>query len=499
MKISKTWGLIVLLIISAGVRFPGLVSRAIWYDESITLLETAGNAQPSWPQKPEPAKITKNQFTGTPSLNEIATGLYETDVHPPVYYWLLSFWRRWLGFSLEIARIFSLVCSIGAILVLYILLRVGKIEHPLVPALVFAISSGAVFAGHEARAYALTTLLIMLSALFAYLACDTNESRFRRVVYFTAMSLCGGIAFQTNYLALFPVLIILVWFLINFWSVSRYIAILAPLATVSIWLIGFRNFLTQLGSRPHQASGFPGMFPEIITIVKANLRVIGYGRHRELRLIFITILFLLLLASAIYIIRNWSKMNRKLLLLFMGLALAPSVGIFLLDLLFNKYLADTSRYFIFAGPALAVILTYGITKYRVTKFLLIILLGLQLVVVNWGLEKSPGWPGSNLRSLAGTIENYSSQSQIVVIGAGFGRGHVGSVIYELDPEVVIIVLDNDSNLEETQSDIQRYDDVWIVPSVDNRTASIENEMLTRLQESGYYTNISRQPAIHLWK
>ena len=138
MKSGKIWSLLILLVISVSARLPGLVSRSIWYDESITLLVTAGNAQPSWPQESGPASMAKTQFRGTPALTEIAIDLHKTDVHPPVYFWLLSLWRQWMGFSIETARVFSLLCSTGAVLILYLLLHVGKVEHPAVPSLIFA-------------------------------------------------------------------------------------------------------------------------------------------------------------------------------------------------------------------------------------------------------------------------------------------------------------------------------------------------------------------------
>jgi len=503
----KIWLLGILLFISVGVRLPGLFSRAIWYDEAITLLETAGNALPSWPKKPVPARTAKKLFVGDPTLSKIAQDLRQTDIHPPVYYWLLSLWRRYLGFSLETARAFSLVCSIGTVLALYLLLQAGKIERPFVHSLVFAISSGAIFAGHEARSYALASLMIVIVSLFSYLASkSTHRNQTCVLIYSISMALCCGIAFQIHYLTLFPVCVILLWFLINLWSVSRLLAIMSPLIAVSIWLVGFPSFLAQLGKRSHQEVGFIGIFPEMVKILKMNSSVIWTPifKSTELKFFFIEMLIILITTSTVYVLRHWSETNRKFLLLFIGLALAPSIGLILLDLLFNKNLCYY-RYLIFAGPALAVIITYGITrpifsKQPILRFLLPILLGLQIAGINWGFERSPHQPGSDLRSFANSIKLSSLPSHIVVIGEGFGCGHPGSVIYELDPETMIVVLSKDSNLEELQFSIQNYDDIWIVFSTDRQTATIENELLNRLQKSGYYEKIlRRQFAIHLRK
>ncbi|BAY20378.1 hypothetical protein NIES2100_01190 [Calothrix sp. NIES-2100] len=509
-KHQKTWLLVILLIIALGVRLPGLYSRAISYDEAITLLETAGNVPPSWPYQPVPASEVQKQFKGTPTLSKIAEYLRQTDVHPPFYFWLLSLWRRWLGFSIETSRIFSVVCSLGNVLVLYLVLQAGQIERPLIPCLVFAISSSAIFAGHDTRPYALASLLIGMGTLFAYLATEAkNRNKTRLVVYSTAMALCCGLAFLTNYLSLFPIGIILLWFTINLWFGARLLAILSPLMAISICLTGLQTWLTQLNARPDQSTGFLGFFREIAKIISRNLFIIWTPAftNKELKLVlmllFIVVVLILIGLSIAAIQRYYSQTNRKLLLLFIGLAVAPSIGIFLLDFISKKNLHGY-RYFFFAVPALSVLITYGITKPIFSqkvwiRYLLPILLCIQLTGVNWGLETIPSQTGSNFRSLARTIKA-SSSSHVVVVGNGFGRGHPGAVIYELAPETMIVVLSKNSNLEKLQRNIQNYQDVWIVPSSERPTASIEKKLLNLIQTSQQYTSKPHQDlAVHFQK
>lgn len=324
--------LAIVLSLLIAVRLPGLLNRSIWYDEAITLLETAGNASPwqKWPRTPTPASIPKSLFEGTPTLTKIAKDLRDTDVHPPFYYWLLSLWRRWVGFSLETSRLFSLICSIGTILALYLLLRAGKIELPLIPTLIYGMSSGAVFSSNAVRAYSLASLLIVMGALFAYLASeaiDQNKNRLA-IAHSMGMALCCGIVFQTNYLGLFPSCIILLWFVVNVWSASKLVATAFPLIAISIWFSWFSAFLKQLGARPDQATGFIGIFPEIVKIIKMNVFVLWTPifANRSLKLVFIGILIFLTGTSINYLLRNWSKINQKLFFLLVGLAIAPSEG-----------------------------------------------------------------------------------------------------------------------------------------------------------------------------
>jgi hypothetical protein len=128
-------------------------------------------------------------------------------------------------------------------------------------------------------------------------------------------------------------------------------------------------------------------------------------------------------------------------------------------------------------------------------------LGFQLANNNWGYTKGlRAHPGIDMRSFARLIHSSSPSSPLVVIGRGDENepGHPGSVIYELEPETMIVVLDTNSNLGEVQTKVQDYEDVWIVYSVDGVTADIEQRFLNILQSSGHYREVLREwPAIHL--
>lgn len=499
---------VMLLLLAAGVRLPGLFSRSIWRDEAVTLLETAGYASPSWPKEPTPARVIQKQFEGAPNFSKIAEDLRRTDVHPPVYFWLLSLWRQWLGFSLKTARIFSLIFSLGTIFVLYLLLRFGKIEYPLVPTTVYALSSGAVYYGHEARSYALATFFLTTGALFAYLASEEAwRKKARATTWAMAMAICCGVTFYTHYLTLFPICVIFGWFVVSLWSVSRTIALVVPLVTVGLGSIGFSTLLLQLGARPHLLIGFVGFAAEIKELLYLNLCVLWAPNAFSQSLtvwVWGGLAFLIGL-TLVQLLRHWQTTNRKLWLLLFGLAGAPSLGVLLVDLLFNKHLHQFS-YLIFAGPTLAVIAAYGITKLISSQRymgigLLVLLWGLQLVNNNWGYAKGlRSHPGIDMRILASIIKTSSSPSHLVVIGGGFGRGFPASVIYELEPETMIVVLEAENNLGELQANIQDYDDVWFVFSVDGVTTDIEQSFLNTLQSSGHYREVFREwPAIHLRK
>jgi len=267
--------LAILVLITVVVRIPGVFNRAIWYDESITLLETAGNAVPTWSDLPTPAATQKEMLIGSPSLGEVAAGLRDTDVHPPVYYGLLSIWRRSAGESIEAARLFSVFWSTASVILLYLLVRAFGFVRPFWPAVVYSLSSGAVHYGHEARNYSLALFLVILSSFLAYFLTQID---FKRRIQFwilsVSMAASCGFAFQTNYLSIFPISILLAWCFA--WTPKRLKIYVIPtiVLTVIISLAGFGTLQTQLGARPNQFQKAVGFGQELVKIIDSNFEML---------------------------------------------------------------------------------------------------------------------------------------------------------------------------------------------------------------------------------
>lgn len=493
-----------LLIVSAGVRLPGLLSRAIWYDESITLLETS-NDRPPWPVQPTLAPVVQKQKFQTPTtLIKVSRDLWSKDVHPPIYYFVLTIWRGLLGFSLEVARSFSLICSIASVLVLYFLLRVAEVKLAFLPALVYALTSASVHYGQEARSYALASLLILVAALSAYLALQTPPQSKQRVTACTIV--CGvfcGIAFETNYLALFPVCVILIWFMINLWPVSTYYAFLPALIAAPIWIVGSPLLLKHLGQRASQDAGFIGPLPELASIFQRNLKIVYQPAINlpGLKYVALALFGTLAAISAVQLSRGWQKAPRPLLVLISGLALASSAGLLLLDLLYDKHL-DYIGYVMFGGPFVVALLTYGLTTFTSSQrvwqvALLAMVLALQLTGINWGLEQTPGYPGNDQRSLARSIEQSPALFRLVVIGNNWPdiSGNTGSLAYELDSQSSMVTFEDKTQVQSLLRSIEGYDDIWLVFFHGGTITHTQNMLLNGMRESGSYVEVS-PPMVH---
>jgi hypothetical protein len=359
--------------------------------------------------------------------------------------------------------------------------------------------------GHEARAYALALFFILAGALFAFLSVAAWAQSAARAAAFSVLAgLCCGAALATNYLALFPVVAILLWYLIIAWRQSRWLALLPAVVAGGIGLLLLSLLSNQVGARPHQFAGRLGVLQQIWLLVWMNLADFHTSMvpSKPLQYLVWGILGFLVVISVVQVARRWSTMERKeqrLLLLLLFLSLAPSAGLAVLNILFDRHLS-LLRYMAFALPGLALAVSYGIatllsSRRALGAGLLAVLLLLQVSGINWGLEQTPEQGDSGMRSVVKAVEASPAPSQLVVVGAGYGRGYPGSVIYELDPETEMVVLHRDSDLDLLLGQASGYAEVCLFLSMEGFTSEVEHELLQRLREGGHRTEVNHTGTI----
>lgn len=147
MKRNKTllW-LTLIVLLGFGLRLVNLGTRTLWYDEVHAIMfARAGLA---------------NMLRGT--LAPVEAGA--SDIHPLLYFTLLSGWLRILGESPEMARLLSVFAGVLTLAVIYRLMtdlferRVG-----LIATLITALAPFHIQYSQETRMYALLTLLLMVA------------------------------------------------------------------------------------------------------------------------------------------------------------------------------------------------------------------------------------------------------------------------------------------------------------------------------------------------
>jgi hypothetical protein len=235
---------VAVLLLAALVLTSAAWLRGAEYDEQYTLFLTSGVPRPDWPGSPFPAAAVTAMQAEHASFLGIVRDLRTTDVHPPLYFWGVSLWRRVFGPSLFAARMLSVVCGTIAIgLVGTIARRCGI--RPALAMLVTLGCYGFVYTSAIARAFAMTEVLT-LGGVALLLA--------RRE--FLA-GVCFGAACCCNYLAVFVAAAMLL-------IAGAWVAILAaiPFLGLDAWF-----FAAQHAARPGQFPPF-ALGPSVLRLAE---------------------------------------------------------------------------------------------------------------------------------------------------------------------------------------------------------------------------------------
>lgn len=317
--------------------------RGAEYDEQYTLFLTGGTVRPAWPTGVISAGDVLALQDGRTSLAAIAHGLRASDVHPPLYFWLIALWRRLVGDGLFAARIFSVVCGVAALGLVGAIARQAAV--PTTAAMLLTLGSyGFVFSDAVARGFALAQMLNLAGVALLLLA----RRRHR------CAALCGGLllgaASFTNYLAAFVGCAGLLWTVLALrrswiWTALGF-AIWLP---ADLWF-----FLAQRNSRMGQfepfslVSGLVRLARYGTAAVFGGLPLYVSGLASEAVAMLVGGLMLALLAVAII---RWRRVHS----LFAMAAVAPAIGLMLLGVLFDTTPIEL-RYLAFATPFIGLVL-----------------------------------------------------------------------------------------------------------------------------------------------
>jgi hypothetical protein len=312
------------------------------YDEAYSIFLTAGDARPAWPNGVFRPGDVRAFYRGSPSPTKIAHDLRTGDVHPPLYFWALEYWRRLTGPSWFAARMLSVLFSIAAL---------AEIPVP-TTLLITLLSYGFTYTGIVARGFALAQLLNILGT-----ALTTKGSRDRKWPYAFAGGIAFGAAGFSNYLAIFVGLANLFWLLCS--RTDRKAAMPAAIG-LALFLppIGY-FFIAQHNSRIGQFVTFsPGHALFLIAKDSAAALFGGLPIYAGQTGNFVAAALAILIAiCAGLIIKNW----RLKLFPFALAAIATPMGLLALGLIFNNTPIEI-RYLAFSLPFLALLLAQTLPR-----------------------------------------------------------------------------------------------------------------------------------------
>ncbi|MGH7153242.1 MAG: hypothetical protein ACREF3_04875 [Acetobacteraceae bacterium] len=342
------------MVLAASVLTGAAVLRGFEYDEAYSMFLTSGIARPAWPTTVFAAGSIRHDFIAGASPVGIARDLRTTDVHPPLYFWLLEAWRRVIGNGLVAARMLSVLCALGALLVVGAIARLSRV--PPAPAMVLTLGCYAfTYTGVVARGFALAQLL----SLSGVALCLMTVRKDRAPVAFGAGLLLGAASFA-NYLAAFVGAAALSW--------------LGAVCPRRLWpaaLTGFTVvipadlwfFLAQRGSRQGQFPPFhllAGLVRLGRCIGGATLGGLPLYVSPSSRSAATALLCGVLAGLAVLVAMQWRCIGRATTRwLLLGCAVAPAAGLIALGVVFDTTPIEL-RYLAFATPFAGVLLAGAI-------------------------------------------------------------------------------------------------------------------------------------------
>jgi len=398
------------LITYALVTLRTITASSIWFDEAFS------------------AYLTRFNYT------EIA--LYTaTDVHPPLYYWILKAWTSLFGTTELGFRSLSLVFALVAIVFGFLLVRrlFGR-KAAWIAVLLLAFSPMLVRYGQEARMY---TMAAAIGIAATYVLSIAVESKKRRpwVIY----GILVGLGMLTHYFMALVWLAHWVWrfivtrqqglrgkdlrkaFFTKNWIIAHSIAI-----GLFIWWLPFMAIqLTTI-----QASGFwigsvsvdtlPGYVTNVLFYLEHGKATGWYGAAA-------VVVVLLLVVFGIKLYRNLNKKQQKYYLLLLTLAVVPVLILFIASLPPLKS-SFVERYVMSAiiGFSLVagVIIALGMAHLRKIWQVLAVVLVVSCMIVGVSNVYYYGNYNKNSNTLVGTRE---------LVEGAIARSKPGEPIIAADP------------------------------------------------------------------
>ncbi len=439
---AVTWrGIALVLLVAALALGAGAALRSTEYDETYTRLVTSPEPRPAWPDAVFTPAEAAPVLAAVAGPAEIARNLRETDVHPPLYFWLAGALRGSGPGSVEALRALSVLLSLGAVAAVMSAAGAAGLP-PLATGLATALAYGFAYTGGVARGFALAHLLLGIGVLCVVLAWR------RRAAGLAGLGgLAAGLASFANYLAAFPAAALLGWLLVAPmpWRDRLRLAAAAGLPFLAVQAANLSFFLPQRESRPGQFEPFAPL-PALALLGQFNAANIFGGLPLYLdgaaRLAAAAGLVALLGAVALAVAWCWRMLGPTRWLWLGGFA-APSAGLLVLAAASGSTPIEL-RYLAFAVPFAAALLA-GAAAALAERRPRPALAGLALVLAvqaagSAGMALHPATRQPYRDALAAVAPLLGPDTLLLVPHGNDGVGIVGAVLAEAPRDQPLLLL-----------------------------------------------------------
>lgn len=407
------------LLLAAALLVAASCLRGAEYDEQYTLFLTGGTARPVWLSGVITAGEVRALQDGHAGLGAIARNLRATDVHPPLYFWIVAAWRRLLGDNLFVARLLSTLCGVAALGVVAIIAR--QTSAPVAMAMLLTLGCyGFVYTSVIARGFALAQLFD-LSGIALLLAPQRSPTK----------ALCAGLllgaATFTNYLAAFIGCAAVLWALLAsrrawVWAAIGFLALLPA----DLWFL-----VAQHGSRVAQFEPF-GLASSAVRLARYTVASVFGGLPLYVPGVWSPVAAAAIAAFALMVSLfapfRWHRIHPLI-----GIcAFAPPVGLLLLGLAFNSTPIEL-RYLTFSTPFIGLIFASALPRG-----LVYVVLGIQALSLIGLMTCAETMQPARATALAASA---LARDGIVLVPYGNdGVGIVGAFAGEAPPTLRLLII-----------------------------------------------------------
>lgn len=417
-----TWALAAVVAVAVLLQVHLATRQGLWVDEVFSLAIATGHSleQPAAVARPELGDFVEHPSAG-PSARlaayaahdstpagawRVVRAVFLSDTSPPLYYLLLSAWTRLAGTSDGALRLFSALCALACLPLLWLIgCRVGDRTTGLIACALFAFSPPVLYYASEGRMYSLTWLFALGIAWLA-LRLEREGPRWPLLV---AWAVVGAAGLLTHYFFAF------VWAAVALWlwlqqvdRRGRVRVALAGLLTGVLILPWYARVPESLGLWRVTAGWSNGDLTPVEWVLGPLLLVkymLFWGAaYRDKGELLAILLFPLLVGTMLRRgVRRWVMWNPQLLWLYLaGAAIGPVV----FDVLLRTETSRIGRYGLAGVPAAILLVAFGTSAFQRTAARFVFT---GLLIVAWvpglrGVFYAPARPWQPFPQIAARLD-----------------------------------------------------------------------------------------------
>lgn len=499
MRIAKKYPKINLLLLFLAIgfilRLNNLSGRSLWTDEFFTLFQSSGHGTDikvfldRISRKQDPALLKAGEFKtflrfdSHKRFKDVNNSLLDTDTHPPLYFWIMHFWRKLFGDSVLALRFFSVLMGTLCVFLAY---RVGwylfNEDAAKFCALFVSISAFSIRYSQEARAYSLVAALGLLTWLFIL-----RMENYHNNLDAFSFAVFNSLGFYTHYFYVFISVAQFAYFTASHRRDTAmlgkfYLAFLSSLLFFSPWFIplilkGYNFYLAEW------VFGYPGLANKIYYLFSGITQYIWiFDIYTMLLGIALFIGFLLFIFLVTYVIKDMTARYPKQFLFCLIMFIVPLLGMFFIDVIQHGALLKQERFWIFPFlgfiPLAGYALNYGFSKVRIATIIIILLMfssSVRAGTTQFG-------PAPKDASLWINQESAGRQSAVIVYNI---RSAVFAQAYYLDDNIYLIpVLDAEQLKSAVRAASNHVDRIFIARHYHTSDSSLMNQPFMETDDIG---------------